>query len=253
MSNNKAKFLLSKKYLNVKDIREVLLLHDIDLDIEQIIDWIEQSQKSYIKPRDWTSLDVSNFYHTAKGFQHLTLTDMLNEQKDDFLKANYTKDDETFNNSHLEIAYIFKIADYIANVTEYTECPEHLREYSYKDNIYLEKRVSTYDELASIFYTKSSFIKEYLDSLQDHQPKSATNQDDSYKYSEALNPYNDIIWAFENESKEYEKYKNTITKEVIRDELRINYKKLLSSNEKAEFVADLIMEHYNIPKGNRKK
>ena len=49
------------------------------------------------------------------------------------------------------------------------------------------------------------------------------------------------------------KYKNTITKEVIRDELRINYKKLLSSNEKAEFVADLIMEHYNIPKGNRKK
>ena len=77
-------------------------------------------------------------------------------------------------------------------------------------------------------------------------------QQPTYTYSEALKPYNDIILAFANESKEYKKYRNGVTKNLIRDELKKNYK-IISSNEKAEFIADLIMEHHKIPKGNRKK
>ena len=105
----------------------------------------------------------------------------------------------------------------------------------------------------SSFFAYVLSLNSFKENVSFKDDTEEISQETNHQYSKVLKPYNDIIFAFENESKKYEDYKNTITKEVIRDELRANYKKLLSSNEKAEFIADLIMDHYNIPKGNRKK
>ena len=62
------------------------------------------------------------------------------------------------------------------------------------------------DEYTAIFIKTIDFmshfeeileLKPYIDK-KDHQSKPTSNQDDNYKYSEALKPYNDIILAFES-------------------------------------------------------
>ncbi|AIT08967.1 hypothetical protein LO80_02525 [Candidatus Francisella endociliophora] len=73
----------------------------------------------------------------------------------------------------------------------------------YQDGI--KEIVSENNKAFTFYITSEDFIEHFGDILdlepyiakKDNQPKSTTNQDDNYKYSEALNPYNDIILAFQ--------------------------------------------------------
>ncbi|AJI46754.1 hypothetical protein IB633_06945 [Francisella philomiragia] len=164
---------------------------------------------------------------------------LLNVLDNGFLKIkDYTKEDRSFNNAHLEIAYTFRLDSFVAIIEHRTDCTSY---------IYLEKIASSYDELASIFYTQSSFIKEYLNSLQDHKAKPTTNQDDSYKYSQALNPYNDIIFAFDSE---YQRLSNDNTRiqstNHIQPWLKENYKDL--KDHDIRVLNNLIQTHYKLKK-----
>ena len=70
-----------------------------------------------------------------------------------------------------------------------------------------------------------------------------TSQDDSYKYSEALKPYNDIILAFDSE---YQLYKNKTKAETIDEWLKNNYEK--HSRDEYRTLKKLIQSHYKLKK-----
>ncbi|API87538.1 hypothetical protein [Francisella uliginis] len=178
MNNVKLRFLLSKKYLNIKDIREVLLLHDIDLDIEQIIDWLEQNQEIYC--------DINCFLLMLKE----TGGD-ISEISKEFIGV----EQPIQNIKGYDISLLIKQTLAIETQSESeTECnyPPMFKEIILSDE---KEKYSQFESIKSLLigsiYTKSSFIEEYLNNLQDHQRKPATNQDDNYRYSEALKPYLD--------------------------------------------------------------
>lgn len=198
MSDNRVKFLLSKEYLNIKDIREVLLLNEIDLSIEEIIDWLKQCDELYSKAGELIETQL-----------------LLTEDKSE-------------NSNKVEIE-------------------EGLRQLKNEKKYDLDFKTIIYNEYINLLHTKSSFIKEYLNSLQDLQPKLTTNQDNSYQYSQALKPYNDIILAFAD-SDDYIKYgDNTKPTKHIIPWLNSDYKdKELINGDDVRVLNKLIQSHYKL-------
>ncbi|AEB27873.1 hypothetical protein [Francisella hispaniensis] len=86
-----------------------------------------------------------------------------------------------------------------------------------------------------------------FDNSLNHQPKPAINQDDSYKYSEALKPYNDIILAFDSE---YQRLSNDNIRiqstNHIQPWLKENYKDL--KDHDIRVLNNLIQTHYKLKK-----
>ncbi|AJI72379.1 predicted protein [Francisella tularensis subsp. novicida GA99-3548] len=86
-----------------------------------------------------------------------------------------------------------------------------------------------------------------FDDSLNHQPKPAINQDDSYEYSKALKPYNDIILAFDSE---YQRLSNDNIRiqstNHIQPWLKENYKNL--KDHDIRVLNNLIQIHYKLKK-----
>lgn len=270
LSDTKIKLLLSQEWLTLENVSyffngdiystlQTCLLRSISIlytqpkhlqfkENKSHRGFYQEFSKSY-KYKD--RLDYEHFYRIGRSSSIKTMTDDILGLEVSILQILSLYDES--NEQEFEI----KMIDFIGGKkTKYGKILDENDNYG----IAFCKPYIELDECdINVFIKVSDFIYHFKDmlGLEQYIPNKPTqskpNQETSHEYSKALDPYNDIILAFDNESEKYKQYKNTITKEVIRDELRINYKKLLSSNEKAEFVADLIIEHYNIPKGNRKK
>lgn len=96
----------------------------MDLSIEQIIDWLEQNKELHIKPKEWTDLSLYDFIskYPDDDWNTVRLHTILDG---DFIKLNgYTKKNDITSNSHLEIAYIFRIDDFTATVPQKRALPQ---------------------------------------------------------------------------------------------------------------------------------
>lgn len=103
--------------------------------------------------------------------------------------------------------------------------------------------VDTKDFIAT--YKDVLGLEPYIIDKKALQPQLAINQDDSYKYSQALKPYNDIILAFAD-STEYKKYYDSTTKKDIEEWLETNYKEYFTNGRFKYVFADLIFKEYGL-------
>ncbi|MGQ4005336.1 hypothetical protein QIW49_02460 [Francisellaceae bacterium CB300] len=113
-------------------------------------------------------------------------------------------------------------------------------------DIYIEEDVNIYEVDTKDFiatYKDILGLEPYIIYKKSLQSKPAINQDDNYKYSEALKPYNDIISAFDNE---YNLYKEKTKAESITKWLETHYKN--HSRDEHRTLKKLIQLHYNLKK-----
>ncbi|QUE31396.1 hypothetical protein [Francisella philomiragia] len=114
--------------------------------------------------------------------------------------------------------------------------------------LYIEENADIYEvDTKDFIFTYKNILglEPYID--KNHQPKPITNQDDSYKYSEALKPYNDIILAFDSE---YQRLSNDNIRiqstNHIQPWLKENYKDL--KDHDIRVLNNLIQTHYKLKK-----
>ena len=243
--NSKAKFLLSKKYLNIKDIKEVFKAHGLEQCRDTIFDWLDEQSDIYIKARDWCNNIGKYGYICNDDGQIYPLSDIID---DGFLHLdNIIKNDYSTNNTHYEIALSFYVEDIFIN--------EHSHSLACRDNPPngVSKNIDSFHDFETTFYTKTSLIQTYINdnnlsqdiAKEDDITKKPiqTIEDDNYIYSEALKPYNDIIFAFESE---YNEYKEKTKAETIDKWLETNYEKL--SRDEYRTLKKLIQSHYKLKK-----
>ena len=88
-------------------------------------------------------------------------------------------------------------------------------------------------------------IKEVIKEIEKPQKQQPINQDDNYKYIEALKPYNDIILAFDSE---YQEYKDKTKANSIDSWLKTNYPAPNYSRDEHRVLKKLIKAHYKLKK-----
>lgn len=145
---------------------------------------------------------------------------------------------EAFSNYHGNLFdFINKYSDGVPDLEPliYVNSFTDLKDIEYKDDIRID--------LGDIYFLLSD-IEEYE---KNNQPKPATNQDDGYKYSEALKPYNDIILAFADCEDYKKKGRATQSTNHIQPWLKENYlnKKIINTDD-IRVLVKFIKAHYNI-------
>ncbi|MGQ4004386.1 hypothetical protein QIW57_06465 [Francisellaceae bacterium CB52] len=115
-------------------------------------------------------------------------------------------------------------------------------------DIYIEEDVNIYEVDTKDFiatYKDILGLEPYIIYTKSLQSKPAINQDDNYKYSEALKPYNDIILAFDSE---YQEYKDKTKASSIDSWLKTNYPVPNYSRDEHRVLKKLIKAHYKLKK-----
>lgn len=253
MSDNLIRFLLSKEYLNINDIHNILLFFKISLSMEdtrRIIidicmfgDSLEEDPK-VLNPDDNLNMvlfPTQNFllrFHMIENLKEYsdlapwTIKECLGEYKkltpNKYLVKEYLSKD-TLNLE--ELALIFRYFDISYNSTDVYQS---LQSY----NIHIEENVYIYE------IDTKDFIECYSNIL-DLKPfiNSDNSTFSSYIYSEALKPYNDIILAFDSE---YQKLKGHVLAKQIKSWLQESYKDL--KDHDIRVLNNLIQTHYKIKK-----
>lgn len=225
VSINKVRLLLSKEYISVEEVKEVLSSNDINLKANNIIDWGEQKGELYIKPKDWVgSMTTSDFEMLNKNHEEKNLGLTLTS---DFVKLTEYAIEISSNSSDILIVINAIEIDTIEYFAIFAQEKDEEKETLYT----LERNIASKDALASMFFMKSVFIRNFLD-------KSDSNSNVSFKkenYQEEcyiLQPYIDLVNKFISENKERKDVFNTRT-DIQMTLQFFNYNEVIMLNSEA--------------------